>query len=522
MALRTSSAPRAALLYGGLVCLLYALIPSLTFPGPPLDVVEGFAWGRELALGYTKHPPMQAWLLEMTYRLTGGHHIGGYWLSALCAALAYLFIWQLARRLGLSPWQAFWAVVLTSVTFYFTLPMPEFNPNVLQIPVWAGMMLSFHRALEKGRLLDWIVLGALAAFGLYTKYFVLLLIGTIGLHTLIFADARRHFLSAGPWLCALVCAALLVPHILWLLETDFLTFHYAAARSNPAISFLDHIFNPLNFLAAQIGNHVGLFLVVLAGLGWGGMRTFRSGLRQSVRALPAQGDRFLLWFAFMPLAVVLAASAVTGNEFEHMWGMPMFLLSGTFAVRFLALPECWPYPRRAFAAVVAIQTIFLALLVGQAVLEPHWKNKQTRIHYPGRDIASHLASVWTSQTGTDLAYIAGDMWAAANATIYVPDRPAMFYLHDARLSPWIDMEDVQNRGLMIVWDGDNERPDDEILLFYPDALRGGRKSFPYRSSAGIPEEIINWLIIPPGEVALQPASCISAGSDCLETDEKDR
>ncbi|WP_299818961.1 glycosyltransferase family 39 protein [uncultured Roseibium sp.] len=521
MAFHTPSATRAAFLYGSVICLLYALIPSLTFPGPPLDVVEGFAWGRELALGYTKHPPMQAWLLEMTYRLTGGHHAGGYWLSALSAALTYLFIWQLARRLGFSPWQAFWAIVLTSVTFYFTLPLPEFNPNVLQIPVWAGMMLFFHRALAKGRLLDWIVLGVFAAFGLYTKYFVLLLIGTIGLYTLVFADARRHLLSAGPWLCALVCAALLVPHVRWLLETDFLTFQYAADRSNPATSFLDHILNPLNFLAAQIGNHVGLFLVVLVGLGWSGMRAVRTGLRQATRTLPPPGDRFLLWFAFVPLAVVLAASAVTGNEFEHMWGMPMFLLSGMLAIRFLALPELWPHSRRALAAAVAIQAIFLAVLIGQAVLEPHWKHKQTRIHYPGRDIAGHLASIWKSETGTDLAYVAGDMWSAANVTIYVPGRPSMFYLHDARLSPWIDMEDVQARGLMIVWRGDSERPAREILRYYPDAVRSGRKTFPYRSSAGIPEEIINWVIIPPGEVALQPVSCVSAGSDCLESDAKD-
>ncbi|PVB61548.1 glycosyltransferase family 39 protein [Labrenzia sp. 011] len=506
MMLQQISASRAALLYGGVVCLLYAVIPSLTFPGPPLDVVEGFAWGRELELGYTKHPPMQAWLLEMTYRLTGGHFAGAYWLSAFSAALAYLFIWQLARRLGLAPWQAFWSVVLTSVTFYFTLPLPEFNPNVLQIPVWAGMMLFFHRALERGRLRDWIVLGALAAFGLYTKYFVLLLIGTIGFYALAFADARRHLLSAGPWLCALVCAALVVPHVLWLVETDFLTLQYAASRSKAAASILDHLVNPLNFLAAQIGNHAGLFLVVLAGLGWTGLKTFRSAPRKAAAPLPRHGDRFLLWFAFMPLAVVLAASAVTGNEFEHMWGMPMFLLSGTVAVRFLALPAAWPFPRRAFAATIAIQAIFLAVLLGQAVVEPHWKHRQTRIHYPGQDIADHLAAVWKSETGTDLAYVAGDMWTAGNVALYAPGRPSMFYLHDTRLSPWIDPREVQAHGLMLVWRGESKRPISELRRHYPDAVRGGTRAFRYRSSADIPDAIVNWLVIPPGEVALEPAS----------------
>jgi len=500
------TATRAALCYAGLLCLLYALVPALTFPGPPLDVVEGFAWGRELALGYTKHPPMQAWLLELTYRLTGGHYFGGYWLSALSAALGYLCIWTLALRLGLSAWQGFWAIVLTSVTFYFTLPLPEFNPNILQIPVWAGMMLFFHKALEKGRLTDWILLGLLAAFGLYTKYFTVLLIGTIGLYTLVFADARRHLLSAGPWICALVCVLLLAPHVSWLFETDFLTFQYAASRSKPAVSFLGHIVNPLNFLAAQIGNHAGLFLAVLAGLGWTGLKAFRSRLRVAGSALRPPSDRFLVWFAFGPLAIVLVASAVTGNEFEHMWGTPMFVLSGIAAVRFLALPDLWPYHRRAFIAAIAIQAIFLSVIFGQAVLEPRWKHKQTRMHYPGRAVAEELASIWKAETGTDLAYVAGDMWSAANVTLYAPGRPSMFYLHDPRLSPWIDLDDVQQRGLMVVWRGEGQRPIDEIRRYYPDAVRDGSRTFRYRSPADIPDVTVNWLIVPPGRVAREPRS----------------
>ncbi|MCV0428986.1 MAG: glycosyltransferase family 39 protein [Roseibium sp.] len=501
MGQRETTASRAALYYAGLVCLLYALIPTLTFPNPPLDVVEGFAWGRELQLGYTKHPPMQAWLLEATYLLTGGHSFGAYWLSAFSAALGYLFIWKITRRLGFSDWQAFWAIVLTSVTFYFTLPMPEFNPNILQIPVWAGMILLFHRALEKGHWLDWVLLGALAAFGLYTKYFVLLLIGTIGLYTLVFADARRHLWSFGPWLCALVCVVLLAPHIVWLLDTDFLTLQYAASRSKPATSLLDHIFNPLNFLGAQIGNHAGLFLDVLAGLGWAGLRNFRARRQQSIRKFASPTTRFLLWFAFLPLIVVLLASAITGNEFEHMWGTPMFVLSGLVAVWFLALPELWPFPRRAIVTAIAIQVIFLTVIFGQAVLEPHWKDKQTRIHYPGRDVAEHLTEIWQSRMDTELAYVAGDMWSAANVTLHAPSRPSMFYLHDQILSPWINLEDVQKKGLLIVWRGDRDVPLNEILAHYPGAKREGHTNIPYQATGEMPDVTLNWLIIPPGEIS---------------------
>ncbi|WP_209017621.1 glycosyltransferase family 39 protein [Roseibium aggregatum] len=502
---QTMSVARATLIYAGLVCLLYALIPSLFFPGPPLDVVEGFAWGRELQLGYTKHPPMQAWLLEAGYRLTAGHTFSAYWLSALSVAIGYGFIWALARRLGLTGWQAFWAVVLTGVTFYFTLPLPEFNPNILQIPIWAGMFFFFHRAVDKGRLPDWLALGVLSAFGLYTKYFVLLPIGAIGLYALVFADARRRILSAGPWLAMIVCAILLVPHLSWLIETDFLTLRYAAGRSKPALSLFDHVYNPLNFLLAQIGNHAGVFIAVLAGLGWSGLRSFRARYAQAETSVAQENDRFLLWFAFLPLAVVVLASAATGNEFEHMWGTPMFVLSGIVAVRYLKLPVLWPHPRRALIVAIAIQAIFLTVLFGQAVLEPYWKKKQTRMHYPGRAVAEELARVWKAETGTDLAYVAGDMWSAANVTLYAPGRPSMFYLHDLDQSPWIDIVDVQSKGLMIVWRGDRKKPLREIQSFYPDAVRDGQMTVPYQSSADIPEAIVNWVIVPPGKVAVRPA-----------------
>ncbi|MEP3045712.1 MAG: glycosyltransferase family 39 protein [Roseibium sp.] len=498
------TASRAAILYAGILCLLYALVPSLTFSNPPLDVVEGFAWGRELQLGYTKHPPMQAWLLEFSYQLTGGKSFGAYWLSAICAAIGYLFVYLTAKRLGLSGWQAFWALVLTSVNFYFTLPMPEFNPNILQIPVWAGMMFFFLRVLDKGSLMDWILLGALAAFGLYTKYFATLMIGTIGLYVLVFADARRHLATFGPWLCAAVCVGLFLPHFLWLWETDFLTIRYAATRSNSAESLFDHIYNPINFFLAQIGNHAGLFLVVLVGLGWTGLKSLKTNLKAKTGLQTTlHADRFLVWFAIVPLAVVLLASAVTGNEFKHMWGTPMFVLSGIVAVRFLHLPETWYLSKAALGAAIVIQTIFLGVLIGQGVLEPLWKKKHTRIHYPGIVTAEYLAEVWKQETGTELAYVAGTMWPTANVTLHSWSRPSMFLNHDVSVSPWIDIDDVQKHGVMIIWLGENETPGGIISSLYPDIARQGQKTFPYHSYGTIPDLTINWIIIPPGSVAVQ-------------------
>ncbi|MBD1549154.1 glycosyltransferase family 39 protein [Roseibium aggregatum] len=494
------SAERSAFVYGLTLCLLWALIPSLFFPNPPLDVVEGFAWGREMALGYTKHPPMQAWLLELSFRLTGGKTWGAYWLSQISIGLGYLAIWHLARRIGLTSRQAFWAIVLTSVTFYFTLPASEFNPNILQIPVWAGMILFFHKALEKGRLTDWVILGLLAAFGLYTKYFVALLIGAIGLYALVFPSARRHVMTPGPWLAAAVCLLAFAPHLAWLVKTDFITFKYAASRSIGATGWTDHLYNPVNFLVAQIANHAGLFLVVIAGFSLASLKKIRPGI--PAPDLENRSDTlFLLWFAFLPLGVVLLASAVTGNEFKQMWGTPMFVLSGILAVGTFRVPAGWSSPKRAFVTAALVQAIFLSIITGQALLEPQWKKKLSRIHYPGRQTALFLSDEWQKETGTPLAYVAGDMWPAAHLTLFAPSRPSMFLDHDPALSPWIDMKDVQKKGVLLVWTGDDAEVPAMFKRLYPSATRQGSKSFPAQASGVMRPVTLNWIIVPPGKVA---------------------
>ena len=54
--------------------------------------------------------------------------------------------------------------------FYFTVPTPEFNNNVLQMPLWAWSALLFHRGLTRGALKYWLGLGGVLAALFYTKY----------------------------------------------------------------------------------------------------------------------------------------------------------------------------------------------------------------------------------------------------------------------------------------------------------------------------------------------------------------
>ena len=49
----------------------WTLAPTLTHVVPPLDVVEGYMWGREWVIATYKHPALPSWVLEATRILTG-------------------------------------------------------------------------------------------------------------------------------------------------------------------------------------------------------------------------------------------------------------------------------------------------------------------------------------------------------------------------------------------------------------------------------------------------------------------
>ena len=67
----------------------------------------------------------------------------------------------------------------------------------------------------------------------------------------------------------IVCLLVLLPHLVWLVENDYITINYALFRSvgNPLTGFegpkfLNHIFYPLIFLGKQIGILLPFFIML--------------------------------------------------------------------------------------------------------------------------------------------------------------------------------------------------------------------------------------------------------------------
>ena len=47
--------------------IVWTMVPTISNLNLPLDTIEALAWGSNLAWGYSKHPPLSAFMVEFVY-----------------------------------------------------------------------------------------------------------------------------------------------------------------------------------------------------------------------------------------------------------------------------------------------------------------------------------------------------------------------------------------------------------------------------------------------------------------------
>src|ERR1700676_373120 len=139
--------------------MVWTLTPILVSPNLQLDLAEDLALGKEWQLGYWKHPPLPWWAADLTYRLLG-HVDAVYVLGPLAAVICFYGVWLLAREL-VGPVQALLAVLVLEGVHFYNFSVVKFAHDQMQLPFWAFTGLFFHRALVRGRMLDWGLAGAM-------------------------------------------------------------------------------------------------------------------------------------------------------------------------------------------------------------------------------------------------------------------------------------------------------------------------------------------------------------------------
>ncbi len=465
---------------------IWTLLPYLLHRSLPLDVTSDIiAWGHEWQWGYYKHPPLPSWLGEIAFRLMGD--FGPFLFSQLFVTATFVFVYRLGRRM-MPPERAFAGTALLVGVYYFSLPTPEFNHNIAQLPFFAATAYYYFDAIETRRFRAWLLLGLALGLGMLCKYEIAVLGLAIVLHAATSRHTRPLFASAGPYVAFTVCLLVMAPHLAWLVHHDFPTLKFAESRAHH-LTALERVVVPLRFLASQILDiAAALAVAAFAGI------LSRGSLYRTVRP----GDetlRFLLWLGVAPILICTVLPLVTGMGLRDEWGTQMWDLIGLVIV-YPAGP-LWQRVsmNRLARALVALFVLLPTAYALASTYVPRWQGRHPRTQWPDRAMAARFAGLWQKETGKPLRIVAGDGWLAGLIALRSTPRLSVFTDGDYSEAPWITPQRLSREGALAVWQEAWGHPAPVEKL--PGLKFEGTQTFRWPDNPNAPPLRIGWGIVPP-------------------------
>lgn len=403
------------------------------------DMGEMIAWSRETGIGTPKHPPLAAWLVGGWFAVFPRAD-WAYYLFAMVIATAALWIaWRLFAAY-LDPEKRVTGLLLLTFIPFYNFHALKFNANTVLIPLWAAATWWFLRSFETRRA-GWAALAGIgAAAAMMGKYWSIFLLAGLGIAAL--SDPRRgeYFRSTAPWITIAVGAGLLVPHVLWIVASDFAPFGYAL-DAHPA-TFARAIQSAFGFIAGICGYiSAPVVLVALAA------RPTLVGLADIL--WPAAPERRFNVIAFAaPLLLAALTALVLRVGIVSLWAMSAMTL---LPVVLLSSPHV-ALRRRATVWLLALAIVFpLAMVVASpfiaAIIHREGVSNYAT-HY--RQLARAVEQTWREHTAKPLRII-GSYTNIINGTVfYFASTPATFDFMSPEQTPWVDEARIVREGIALV------------------------------------------------------------------------
>ena len=245
--------------------IVWTMIPSLTNNNLPLDTIEALAWGSNLDWGFSKHPPGSVIFPEIFYQIFGAQDWAYYLLSQIFVVIAFFVVFKFAQELLKNKTLSLISVLLLEGIYFYNFTTPEFNVNVCQLPFWALCVYYSWKLFDRDKVSfkDCFLLGVFAAIGFLSKYLFIYLLLTIDLLFFYIIFIKKYKKFNFKYLVSLeIFIVLLLPHLIWLTNNNYITILYGLSRTGlEDSSLLDHILYPVIFLGKQIGILVPFFIM---------------------------------------------------------------------------------------------------------------------------------------------------------------------------------------------------------------------------------------------------------------------
>ena len=102
--------------------IIWTLIPSVSNNNLPLDTIEALAWGSNIDWGFSKHPPLSAFIVEIFYQIFGSQDWAYYFLSQLFIILTFFIIFKFSKDFFNKPIYNLISILLLEGIFFIILP----------------------------------------------------------------------------------------------------------------------------------------------------------------------------------------------------------------------------------------------------------------------------------------------------------------------------------------------------------------------------------------------------------------
>ena len=475
-----------------------------------MDVAEAFGWGQKFQFGYGKHPPLAGWVAGLWFAIFPVTNWATYALAMATLGGGLVITWLIALRV-VDRRRAFFMVVVLALYPIFNFKGFKYNPDLLQLVTLPLLVLAYLNAFEKRSIRAGLWLGLAAALALMTKYWVLTMIGAIGLAALIHPDRMRFLRSPAPWAAIAMLVVAMLPHLVWLQQVNFVPLTYAG----DVYSLSDRALN-VQLVLGYIGHNLALLaapvVLALLALATSTPRWWARLLRQPMALLTQpwplgaaprvnlpQARNVWIIQAIVAIGPPLGALAFT-VYMKTDWGISLFFLT---PLALIAIPAL----RVQRIALFHIVAIWLAIALAVLAASPHIanyeiaENPNAAASYGARsELARELTTAWHSRFHSRWAVAAGTTEIGAPMTFYSPDHPATFTPGEIWSSGLTSLEEAKRLGFIGICDtSDGRLPTCEAWMAANAANAERLAITTQRFFHGHPGPAISWkiYIVPP-------------------------
>ena len=418
--------------------MIWSILPIILRPNLPMDSSEALVWGFIGEWGTNKHPPVSGFFANLIYEVTS-HPASLYVLSQIFIVCGLIYIYKFAR-LFLSENKSLIATFILEGVAYYNMVTPEYNVNIIALMLWPAATYHFYLAVNKNKLSDWMMFGLYCGLNILTKYVSGILLICFGCYLLFTRKGRVCFKSWKLYFGATLGIGVIIPHLIWLHNHDYFVLDYFLGRSQGGKTLpygMAHLVYPLKFIGSQILTSLFALVTLIVA--------YKLSPKEENK-IDKTDKKFLFMVGVLPVLLMASISFILGIKLKSMWGSPvMYLLGVCFFVYFSfdisksykpLLKACWT-ALFLFAFVFVIQVLFTT---------------SAKFKLEATDFTNHVKA-------QNYEYVGGSVWLASILGSYSSNHPKVLFLMSPKENPWINMEDVVKKGILVVtedlWEYEN-------------------------------------------------------------------